>query len=123
MEYPTREKKGTRTLVQALDQWVKVKPDKIWACLPESSTISDGLRYVTMREVACAIDSFAWALKDAYGESKDFETIAYAGLNDLRYAVVFYAAIKCGYKVNNHAEQPTTQRDAVPPINMANLGL
>lgn len=100
MEYPTRRTKGTRTLIQALDLWVKVKPDKIWACLPETSNIADGLRYVTMREVACAIDSFAWALQDEYGTSSDFETIAYAGVNDLRYAVVFYAAIKCGYKVN-----------------------
>ncbi|KAL9084510.1 MAG: hypothetical protein Q9159_005206 [Coniocarpon cinnabarinum] len=100
MEYPTRQSKSTRTLIQALDLWLKVKPDKIWACLPESSNIADGLRYVTMREVACAIDSFAWAMKEEYGTSSDFETIAYTGVNDLRYAVVFYAAIKCGYKTH-----------------------
>ena len=99
MAYPTRQTKGTRTLLQALDLWLQVKPDKIWACFPESSDIADGLRYVTMREVACAIDSFAWALKEQHGISSNYETIAYAGLNDLRYAVVFYAAVKCGYKV------------------------
>ena len=99
MDYPTQAKKGTRTLLQALDLWIKVKPDKVWACLPGASNILGGLRYVTMREVACAIDSFAWALQGEHGASSDFETIAYAGLNDLRYAVVFYAAIKCGYKV------------------------
>ena len=99
MEYPTVEAKGSKTLIEAFDQWLEVKPDKVYACVPESSNINDGLRFVTMREMACAIDSFAWALTEQYGRSDRFETIAYCGVNDLRYPVVFFALIKCGYKV------------------------
>ena len=35
------------------------------------------------------------------GRSTVFETIAYIGPSDLRYAIVFLAAVKCGYKVSN----------------------
>ena len=34
------------------------------------------------------------------GRGTVFETVAYIGPSDLRYAVVFQAAVKCGYKVS-----------------------
>lgn len=34
------------------------------------------------------------------GWSTVFDTIAYIGPSDLRYAIVFLAAVKCGYKVS-----------------------
>lgn len=82
-----------------LDRWREVKPNKIFASLLRSADISNGFIEVTMANVADAVDAFAWWLESTYGRSDTFETLTYVGVNDLRYAIFFYGAIKCGYKV------------------------
>ncbi len=46
-----------------------------------------------------AVNVMAWWLEKEIGESSTFETLSYLGPPDLRYAIVFLAAVKCGYKV------------------------
>ena len=53
-----------------------------------------------MRQVSQAVNKCAYWLEDLIGRSTVFETLSYMGLPDLRYAIVFLAAVKCGYKVS-----------------------
>lgn len=89
--------KGARTLTAILDRWREVKPDKIFASQLRST--GDSFDDWTMRDVANASDAWAWHLSSTIGTSDKFETLAYIGVNDLRYAAFLYGAIKAGYKV------------------------
>lgn len=90
---------GCRLLPSQLDYNAAVTPDRIYASVPLTHDIADGFRDITTREVLDAVDSFAWWLRDRFGPSDSFETLAYAGIADLRYVIFFYGAVKCGYKV------------------------
>lgn len=91
--------KGKRSLIQLLDPWADTQPEKIRVSYPLGQDISKGFCDVTHREIRDAADTFAWWLLDTYGRGVGFETIAYVGVNDLRYPLVFFGAIKAGYKV------------------------
>ena len=91
--------RGYRLLPAVLDYAGSHTPDNVYASVLRSNNIADGFRDVTSNDILRAVDSFAWWLKDCYGSSDSFETLAYAGVSDLRYTVFFYAAVKCGYKV------------------------
>lgn len=90
---------GRRLLPQVLDELAESDPGRIFASVPLSSDVSQGFREVTVRDVARATDYTAWWLEERIGRSTSFETVAYIGISDLRYATVFLAAVKCGYKV------------------------
>lgn len=90
---------GYRLLPVQLDYNATLTPNRIYASVPRTHDIADGFQDITTREVRDAVDSFAWWLKDRFGRSDNFETLAYAGLADLRYVIFFYGAVKCGYKV------------------------
>ncbi|KAI9690511.1 MAG: hypothetical protein M1822_009474 [Bathelium mastoideum] len=93
------EAKGGRTLMGTLDRWAEVKPDKVYCWIPINDEISNGFRGVTVGEMAKAIDSCAWWIRNNYGTSDCFETLAYMGTySDLRYMIFYFAAVKCGYK-------------------------
>lgn len=91
---------GSRLLPQVVDQLSCDEPKRVYATIPLSSDLSQGFRDVTMLEVAQAVSGFAYWLEENMGRSTNFETISYMGVSDLRYVVVFLAAVKCGYKVN-----------------------
>ena len=56
-----------------------------------------------MLEFTQAVNKFASWLKGKIGRSTAYETLAYMGPSDVRYAVIFLAAVKCGYKVSMQA--------------------
>ena len=58
---------------------------------------------MTMLQISQAVNKFAYWLEHTIGRSTAFETVSYMGIPDLRYAIVFLAAVKCGYKVSDHA--------------------
>ena len=87
------------TLLEALQKQATDEPNRIYASYALSADLLDGFRDITVGELVGAIDAFAWWLHTGWGRSEDFSTVAYVGPPDLRYAIVFYAAIKCGYKV------------------------
>ncbi len=91
---------GSRLLPQVVDKLSRSDPKRIYATFPLSSDLSRGFRDVTMLEIAQAINKLAWWIETNLGRSTVFETIAYIGPSDLRYAIVFLAAVKCGYKVS-----------------------
>ena len=92
---------GARLLPQVLDELAKSDPARIYATLPLSSDLAQGFRHVTVLEMAQATNAFAWWLDERIGKSSSFETVAYMGVPDLRYVVVFLGAVKCGYKVSS----------------------
>ena len=91
---------GSRLLPQVVDQLSQSDPKRVYATFPPASDLSRGFRDVTMLEIAQAVNKLAWWIEMNLGRSTVFETVAYIGPSDLRYAIVFLAAVKCGYKVS-----------------------
>lgn len=96
---------GSRLLPQVVDELARSSPERIYASIPLDSDPLQGFRDVTMLEISRAASHFAWWLHENLGKSTTFETLAYIGLPDLRYVVVFLASVKCGYKVNKKSSE------------------
>lgn len=99
---------GSRLLPQVLDDLAKSKPGRIFASVPKTFELKDGFRDVTVLQLARSVNQFAWWIEKTIGRSSTFETVAYLGLPDLRYTIVFLAAVKCGYKVLFPSPRNTT---------------
>jgi hypothetical protein len=84
-----------------VDEIARRQPDLLYASVPQTTNISDGFKGVTFSDIATATDHVANWIDRAFGRSSNFDTIAYMGIGDLRYVVVFLAAVKCGYKVRS----------------------
>jgi len=93
---------GARLVPQVADEIAKLDPHRIYASIPYSPDVTEGFRDVTFLQLAHAVNHIAWWLHQDFGRSNDFETLAYMGISDLRYTVIFLAAIKCGYKVSKN---------------------
>lgn len=91
---------GSRLLPNVVDELAQSNPERVYATISLSSNISQGFRDVTMLDVADNVDHFAFWLEQSFGQTSSFETLTYIGVPDLRYAIVFLAAVKCGYKVS-----------------------
>ncbi|KAJ4394813.1 hypothetical protein N0V93_004033 [Gnomoniopsis smithogilvyi] len=90
---------GARLLPVVVDETAKSQPDLPYAYIPKSNNVGDGFNAVTFSDIAIAANHMATWIHKNLGPSASFETIAYMGLGDLRYVVVFLAAVKCGYKL------------------------
>lgn len=91
---------GSRLLPQVVDELARSNPGRIYAIIPLSSNLSQGFRDVTMLQLSQAVNKCAYWIEHILERNTLFETVSYIGPSDLRYAVVFLAAIKCGYKVS-----------------------
>nr|ARJ54151.1 nonribosomal peptide synthetase [Ramalina conduplicans] len=92
---------GRRLLPCILDEEANHHPKRTFATIPRSNNTSEGFQNISFLQVANAVNHVAHQLRARFGtipESK-FETITFLGIPDLSYNVVFYAAVKCGYKV------------------------
>ena len=94
--------RGRRILPVVLDQLASDNSQRLYASIPKGKNIADGFQEITVGDVANAVHSMAYWVHDTVGRGQHFETLAYVGINDLRYAVFWFAAIKCGYKVRNN---------------------
>ncbi|PVH72355.1 putative NRPS-like enzyme [Cadophora sp. DSE1049] len=92
---------GRRLMPIVLDDVAAIDPTRVFAAIPKSANISDGFRDVSYSEVANATNKMARWLQETFGSTpeRDFETLTYIGVSDLRYSIAQYAAIKCGYKL------------------------
>ncbi|KAI4234458.1 MAG: hypothetical protein LQ349_003784 [Xanthoria aureola] len=100
---------GSRLLPQVLDDLAITNPERVYACFPTTTDLKDGFRSVTMAQMARAVNHMAWWLDNSIGTSPSFETVSYLGLPDIRYAIFFLAAVKCGYKVLFPSPRNTVQ--------------
>ncbi|KAF2113570.1 hypothetical protein BDV96DRAFT_601064 [Lophiotrema nucula] len=90
---------GSRLMPVVVDQIARQQPDLKYASVPLTANISDGFKDVTFSDIASAVNHVALWIDRTLGRSTGFSTIAYMGHGDLRYVIVFLAAVKCGYKV------------------------
>lgn len=91
---------GARLLPQVVDEYARIDPNRVYASILLSANVSQGFRDVTMKEMARAVNSMAWWIKDNLGRRDDFETLGYIGVSDLRYPTIILAGIKCGWKAS-----------------------
>ncbi|KAL9015569.1 MAG: hypothetical protein Q9185_007033 [Variospora sp. 1 TL-2023] len=91
-------KYNERLLPVTFDEIARSNPSRLYATVAKSQYVSDGFQDLSFAEVARCVDNCASRLDDAFGHSEDNETVAYLGLPDLRTAIVFLAAVQCGYK-------------------------
>lgn len=90
---------GKRLIVQTVEDLAACEPDRVWATYSLGQDIDGGFRDLTTKQLANAVNKVAWWLDGNIGRSDSFEVLAYVGTSDLRYAVLFFAAVKCGYVV------------------------
>ena len=90
---------GQRLLPQIVDMAAEQDPSRVIAMSANSSDISKGFRKLTISAFARAVDYVAFWIEGKIGKSRNFEIIAYIGINDFRYLIVELAAIKCGFPV------------------------
>ena len=86
-----------RLLSEIVESRAVAKPQAIFANVPKNNAYANGYRNVTNSSLLTAIDHVAALITSKFGPSKNFERIAYLGLNDLRYTIVLLAGIKTGY--------------------------
>lgn len=94
---PLQPDYGHRLIANLIDQRAREDPQRpIWS-IPRSSNLADGFRDISYGQVAQAINRAAWWIDENVGKSTTFETLAYMGPPDLRYAVLTVAAQKTGH--------------------------
>lgn len=111
-----RKAYGSRLLPQILDERAASNPDRVYATNAFTPEVPSSYCEVTYGQVAKSTNFFARWLKERVDYGKDFETLAYMGLPDLRNPIIFLAAVKCGYKVCSNRSFTTWQ--ATKPSSM-----
>lgn len=94
-----RKRKPFLTLI---DQRAAEDPRTVFAIIPRTETVNDGYRDFTYGELSGAVNRLSWWLDRELGSSANFETIAYIGIPDLRYAFLFAAASKTRRRVHHY---------------------
>ena len=70
---------GHRLLPNLVDQYAVDRPDEILYVIPNSSNFADGVKAITYKIFANAVNRAAWWLESKIGRGENFETIAYLG--------------------------------------------
>ncbi|KAI0543188.1 hypothetical protein GGR58DRAFT_12902 [Xylaria digitata] len=100
MHVSEHQKFGHRLIPHVIDELAQSQPDRECFSFPKSSNPRDGVRLVTFREYANAINHIAHVITQRCGfpAPDSIPTIAYIGPNDARYMIFLVAALKAGYK-------------------------
>ncbi|KAF5868107.1 putative nrps-like enzyme protein [Botrytis fragariae] len=78
----------------------KHRPNSLYAEIPKSlSSYKDGFQKVTYANLANVINELAHWMYQTLGPGENLPTLAYIGINDIRYKVLILAAAKTGYKI------------------------
>lgn len=85
---------GSRLLPTVVDETATSQPGLTYAYVPISNSIGDGFKAITFSDIATATNHMAAWIHQNLGPSTSLQTIAYMGPGDLRYVVVFLAAVK-----------------------------
>ncbi|KAE8133833.1 hypothetical protein BDV38DRAFT_274032 [Aspergillus pseudotamarii] len=92
------EFRGQRLLPHVIDYHAHEGPSRVFNSMPRTQNVADGFRDVDMKTMATAVDFMAWWL-DSHSKDvpKEKKVLAYVGVADIRYPVLFFAAIKAGW--------------------------
>ena len=90
---------SVRTLSSVVDALAVQQPNDVWVKVPRTSTVEDGFDDITWLQLATAVDRLAYWMFYAQGVRAGHGSIAYTGINDVRYGMVVLAAMKIGCKV------------------------
>ena len=85
---------GERLIPQIIDTTASATPARVYASLPHQHWRKYGWQDISWCKIAGAVNKLAWWLDEKIGTCLPFETIAYAGVSDLRYMLMVVAAIK-----------------------------
>lgn len=92
--------KAKQLLPHMVEELARLQPEKLYAEVPLSPTsLEEGYRKITYRNLANAVNGMAWFLKNTLGPAQGFPTLQYIGPNDSRHYVLALAAVKWGGKV------------------------
>ena len=70
---------GHRLIPTLVDEYAQNDPDYVFALIPRTANLTDGLKEVTISTFARAVDEVASRIDTRLGKSTDFDTIAYIG--------------------------------------------
>jgi len=91
---------GHRLLPVLVDELAANEPHKVFISVGRTGDAKDGFIDVTFGAFARAINRCAWWIEGTLGRDSSFQTLfTYLEPQDLRHAVLIFAAIKTGYKV------------------------
>lgn len=90
---------GRRLFPTHLDEIARTNPGRVYAAIPKTADVKDGFLDVTIGDIARCANFMARWIEDKFGKSRNFETIGYVGLSDLRGTALFFGAMKTGYKL------------------------
>ncbi|KAF4542643.1 Ochratoxin a non-ribosomal peptide synthetase [Lasiodiplodia theobromae] len=87
-----------RLITRRVDELAASQPFRTWVSVPQSNDISGQWREITFHELSQAVDGMARWIERTIGAGTARETVAYLGINDVRYTVVILAMIKANRK-------------------------
>ncbi|KAK8189129.1 uncharacterized protein BKA78DRAFT_253737 [Phyllosticta capitalensis] len=85
-------------LTRRVDDTANSDPGRTWVSVPLTNDIYGEWKDVSFQELRQAVDGLARWIEDKIGVGKDKETVAYLGVNDIRYTVVILATMKTNHK-------------------------
>ncbi|KAF2263763.1 acetyl-CoA synthetase-like protein [Lojkania enalia] len=88
-----------KLLVQIIEEKAKWTPGHIYIRYPSKNWETDGYRSITWADFADSINKASFWLDHQLGKSKNQDTIAYLGPNDIRYSILLSAAVKSDRKL------------------------
>lgn len=89
---------GKRLLPEVVDYYARTAPGRIYASISRSTfDLEHGFLDITMSKLAAVVNHLSYWIEDTIGVGA-LDAIAYLGPPDIRYAAIFLAGVKCGYK-------------------------
>lgn len=93
---------GRRLLCSALHEEAARNPDRLFAIVAKTNDVADGYDHITFEQISRATNYVANWLQTRFengAKPVPQTTLAYIGVPDIRYNIIFYAALQCRYKV------------------------
>ncbi|KAJ3529470.1 hypothetical protein NM208_g9741 [Fusarium decemcellulare] len=90
---------GRRLLPSLVDEIAASNPERIFYSVAKTQNPADGFEDINARAFANAVNRCAWHIEKHLGRGQNFPTLAYAGPQDVVYAILTLACIKTGYKL------------------------
>lgn len=97
---PLNSNHGRRLLLTVVEQRAERHHARPYASIPISNDVRNGFQDISYRAFANAINRCASWIEQHIGLSTEFKSLAYIGLNDLRYQILCLAAVKTGHVVS-----------------------